>query len=71
MIVQLTEREIAIVCAALRCCIGWTAPRELERFVNVAAESVRGGWSEEEMEQVLETIAGQYSETKHPYDTRS
>lgn len=58
---QLTGREVAIIGAALRRCIGWDDPRELERFVNIAAEHVREGWSDEEMGQVLETLAQQFS----------
>ena len=64
MTLELSAREIAIVGACLRCCIGWTDPQELERFVNIAAEHVRGGWTEAEMDAVLENICGQYWDAK-------
>jgi hypothetical protein len=52
MTIDLTDREVAIICACLSRCEGWDDPRELERFVNVAAEAVRGGFSEAEMHAV-------------------
>lgn len=54
----LSGREVAIMGAMLRCCTGWTSPQELGRFLNVAAEYVRHGFTEAEMEAVLEKLAG-------------
>ncbi len=53
----LSGREVAIIAAALRQCIGWTVPSEMPRFVNVAGEYVPNGWTESEMDDVLEHIA--------------
>lgn len=53
----LSGREVAIIAAALRQCIGWTVPIEMQRFVNVASEYVEHGWTETEMDDVLEHIA--------------
>jgi hypothetical protein len=64
MKIELTGREIAIIGATLRRCIGWDDPRELERFVNIAGEHVRNGWTEKEMQQVLETLCGEYYKAK-------
>ena len=54
----LSGREVAIIGATLRRCIGWDDPKELERFVNVAADHVRYGFTEAEMDAVLEKLAG-------------
>lgn len=56
--ITLSGREVAIMGAMLRCCTGWTSPQELQRFVNVAGEHVRHGFTEAEMDGVLETLAG-------------
>ncbi len=56
-IYTLSGREVAIIAAALRQCIGWTVPSEMQRFVNVAAEQVPEGWTEADMDDVLEHIA--------------
>lgn len=61
---RLSGRELAIIGAALRRCIGWDDPRELQRFVNIAAEHVRDGWSEAEMDAVLENLSGQWLKEK-------
>ncbi len=58
----LTGREVAIIGAALRRCIGWDDMRQLERFVNVAGDQVPNGWSEAEMDAVLERIADGWRE---------
>ena len=60
MKIELTGREIAIIGATLRRCIGWDDPRELERFVNVAGEHVRAGWTETEMTATLESLSREY-----------
>ena len=60
----LTPREVAIMGAMLRCCNGWQTPQELERFVNVAAEHVREGWSEAEMQIVEERLVAAWWEAK-------
>lgn len=62
---KLTAREIAIVGAALRRCIGWDDMRELQRFVNIASASVREGWTDDEMNDVLETICEQYQDANN------
>lgn len=65
MKIELTARQIAIIGAMTRRCIGWDDPRELERFVNVAAEHVRDGWTESEMDDILETLSEQYKQPAH------
>lgn len=60
----MTPRQVAIIGACVRCCIGWTDPRELARFVNVAAEYVSGGFSEDEMTEALEALCVWYASTK-------
>ena len=62
MTFTLTGREVAIIGATLRRCIGWDDPRELQRFVNIAGEHVPDGWTDQEMDAVLENISGQYQD---------
>ena len=62
--ISLTPREVAILGAVLRCSNGWQTPQELERFVNVAAEHVRDGWTEDEMQQLEEKLAGAWLDRK-------
>lgn len=66
MKIELTPRQIAIVAATVRRCEGWDTPSELQRFVNTAAEHVRNGWREDEMTDILETLAGQYQDGDDP-----
>lgn len=66
MTITLTGREVAIIGAALRRCLGWDDPKELERFVNIAAEYVRDGWTEAEMDAVLEKLCGQWQDQLNP-----
>lgn len=54
---ELTGRELAILGTVLRRCRGWDDPRELQRFVNICAEHVRGGFTEDEMERLHEHLA--------------
>ena len=52
MTLTLTRRELAILGAVLSRCRGWDDPRELQRFVNICAESVRDGFTEQEMDEL-------------------
>lgn len=65
MKIELTARQIAIIGAALGRCAGWDDPRELERFVSIAAEHVQDGWTDSEMDDILETLSQQYKEPAH------
>ena len=60
MKIDLTPRQVAIIGACVRCCIGWTDPRELERFVNIGAEHVREGFTDAEMDKALEALCAGY-----------
>ena len=53
----LTRRQLAILGAVLGRCIGWDDPRELQRFVSVAGDSVREGWTDAEMDALMEVLA--------------
>ena len=58
---QLTGRQLAILAACLRRCKGWDDPRELERFLNVAADQVSGGFTETEMHECSEVLAATWN----------
>lgn len=72
MTIDLTDRETAILGALLSRSEGWDTPRELERFVNVAAEAVPDGWTDEEVTRLHEKIAAAYlrSPIKSAHSTR-
>lgn len=55
-----TPRQVAILGAVLSCCNGWQDPRELRRFVNIAADHVTDGWTEAEMESLQESLSDQW-----------
>ena len=57
MVLTITRRQLAILGAVLSRCRGWDDPKELERFVNVAAESVQDGWTDGEMDELAEVLA--------------
>ena len=61
MTIELTGREVAILGACVRRCVGWDDPKELERFINVAASQVLDGFREEEMDAALEHLAEAWS----------
>ena len=58
----LSGRDVAILCACLRQCEGWSTPDEMRRFLNTAASEVRDGFSEAEIDAVHEHIAGAWAE---------
>jgi hypothetical protein len=58
MQIELTGREVAILCACLSRCEGWDDPRELHRFLNVAAEAIGAGdFTDAEMHALHEHLA--------------
>ncbi len=71
MKIDLQGREVAIIGAALRRCLGWDDPRELQRFVNVAAEHVSQGWTDDDMNAVLEHICQSWRDQEEIKKPRS
>lgn len=57
MTIELSGREVAIICACLRRSWGWDDAQELRRFVNVAREHVGDGFTDTEIDGVLEHFA--------------
>lgn len=55
--IQLSGREVAILSCVLSRCLGWDDPSELERFLNTAADHVRGGFTDDEMHAIQEKLA--------------
>lgn len=57
MTIDLTPRETAILGALLSRSRGWDAPGDLQRFVNLAAEHVRDGFTDLDLERLHEKLA--------------
>jgi hypothetical protein len=65
MTIELSGREVAIMSACLGRCEGWDDPRELERFMSVAAEMIGpAGFTEREMHDVHEHLADAWARSK-------
>lgn len=64
MIIDLTDREVAILGALLSRSLGWDTPRELERFVNIAAEHVPDGWTDPEVEALQNKLSATWFDNK-------